>query len=272
MTLKVFQAPHLGRTVKLGRRRPISHGPRLSLKNYLDMSKIPPAPDCDYTSAAQPGLSDVLLNDRLGDCTCAGIGHVIDLVNCNAGTIVRVTDDQVLALYEAACNYNPNDPSSDQGGDEPTVLNYMADKGLDGNGLHKFVGSINVDACNQAEVRWAQWALGNLYFGEEMPEDYVDPFPSGSGFVWDVAGESDPDNGHCFVGCGSNSQGVIIDTWGLLGIQTYAAIGKYAMRSSNGELHSILTKEWLNSATQKTPSGFAYNDLVSDLRAIGALI
>jgi len=265
-------APHLNRNVRFGRRALANPPTRLRLASYLDIQKFTtPAPDCDYTSAAAAGLSDVLLNDRLGDCTCAGVGHAVDVVNCNSGTIVRVTDDQVLALYENACNYNPSDPSSDQGGDEYTVLDYVSEHGMDGSGLHQFMGSVLVDATNKLEVRWAQWALGNLYFGEGLPDAYVQNMPNGPGFTWGVEGDSDPDNGHCFVGCGSNSNGIIICTWGLLGLQTYDAVAKYATRSGGGELHTILTTEWLNNASQKTPSGFALSDLVSDLKKIGSI-
>lgn len=269
--LKEIHAPHLGRTVKLGRKRPVARGPRLMLHNYLDMAKLVPAPDCNYTAPALTGLRDVLLNDRLGCCTCSGVGHLLDTVNCNAGNLVRVTDAQVLALYEAACNYNPADPSSDQGGDEFTVLDYMAEHGLDGKGLHQIVGSVLIDGTNKEEVRWAMWSAGNLYFGEEMPDGYVDLMPQADGFTWGDEGDPDPENGHCFVGAGSNKDGILIDTWGLIGVQTYDAIAKYTAKKSYGELHVVLTREWLSSVSQKTPSGFAYNDLASDLAKIGAI-
>lgn len=262
-----------GRKFHVGGWKPrANRGPRLRLANYLDMTKFTtPAPDCDYTVAAAAGLSDVLLNDQLGDCTCAGVGHAIDLVNCNAASIVRVTDAQILALYEAACGYVDGDPSTDQGGDEIDVLDYVSEKGLDGHGLHQFMGSVIVDATNKLEVRWAQWALGNTYFGEGLPTAYVQNMPSGPGFTWGVEGSSDPSNGHCFVGCGSNATGIKICTWGMLGLQTYDAVAKYAASSGGGELHTILTTEWLNSASQKTPSGFALSDLVADLKRIGSL-
>ena len=48
------------------------------------------------------------------------------------------------------------------------------------------------------------------------------------GFVWDVAGPANPDNGHCFVGVGYTDIGVVIDSWGMLGTITWAAIAAYA--------------------------------------------
>jgi len=272
MSLKEIHAPHLGRTVKMGRKLTVARGPRLLLKNYLDMSVLPPAPDCDFTSAARSGLADVLLNDRYGDCTCAGVGHGLDVIVSNAGVPTRITDAQVLALYEAACGFDPNDPSTDQGGDELTVLDYVAEHGIDGKGLHQILGSILVDACDKAEVRWAQWALGNLYMGESMPDEYVDLMPAADGFTWDLEGQPNPENGHCFIGAGSNDKGILIATWGLIGLQTYEALAYYATQPRMGELHAMVTKEWINAASKTTPSGFAFDDLLSDLQKIGANI
>jgi hypothetical protein len=272
MTQKKIFAPHLNRTVRMGRKRPLVRGPRLRLCHYLDIAKFRlPAPDCDYTKAAPDALADVLGNADLGDCTCAGVGHIVDVLCSNSGVPTRVTAGEVIALYSAACGYVIGDAATDQGGDEAAVLNYVAEKGMDGKGRHQFVGSIIVDACNKEEVRWAQWALGNLYFGEELPNGYVDPFPQGNGFVWGVAGAPVPDNGHCFIGAGSTKDGILIDTWGLIGTHTYDAAARYAVPPAFGELHSILSKEWMNTASQKTPSGFAYADLLSDLARIGAV-
>jgi hypothetical protein len=252
-----------------GRKRVTSRGPRLSLKNYIDKMHIGPSPDCDYTPNAL-GLSDVLGNNALGCCTCSGVGHLIDTVTGAAGEPVAIMTEQVIALYEASCKYDPMDPSSDQGGDELTVLDYVAEKGIDGKGLHQFVGSVLVDATSQLEVRFAQYTFGNLYFGESMPNAYTDPFPS-EGDTWDVEGDPNPEDGHCFVGTGSTSKGIWINTWGIRVLHTYAAMAKYATFGSGGELHTVLTRDWLNCATERSPTGLAYEDLVSDLAKIGAI-
>lgn len=251
-----------GRTFHVGGRRPrASRGPRVRLARYLDTTKLPaPAPDVDYTKGAQ-GLSDVLANNSLGDCTCAGVGHLVDVVTAGAGAPVAVTADQVIALYRAACGYDGT-PATDQGGDELTVLDYVCEKGLDGAGLHKFDASVLVDVHNKEEVRAAMWLFGNLYFGCSLPDAWISPFPSANGFVW-APGTPDNNNGHCFVGVGSDSNGVQIDTWGLLGTITYDAIAQTV-----DELHTVLTCDWFNKATQLAPSGFAVADLLADLKEL----
>ncbi len=267
VTLPDGRQRHVG-----GRKRAVSRGPRLSLKNYLDLSKlIAPVPDCDYTNF--PGFTDVEGNDTLGDCTCAGIAHILMAINAAAGTPIVITANQTKLLYQLACGWDPNNSAAtDQGGDELTVLDFVAEKGIDGNGLHKILGSILIDATNQLEVRWAIYNLCNAYKGQGLPDSYVNPFPDPTGTVWDVAGPADPNNGHCTASLGTNSQGTIDNTWGDSVIQTYAATGMYCYPANGGELHTLITNELILACSQKNPPGtFGLQDLLSDLAAIGAI-
>src|SRR5581483_8711050 len=214
--------PHHGHDVIVGgRKRGVPQGPRVHLSRYLKRADIAPAPDCDYSPGAL-GLTNVLGNDTLGDCTCAGIGHMLEVVNAAAGNPIEISTDQVIALYSAACGYKPGDASTDQGGDEYSVLAYMCERGLDGSGLHRLFGSVTVNATDWEEVRHAQHIFGVLYHGQEMPDSFISPFPSAPGFVWDVGGDPDPNNGHCFVSYGAKGDELLIDTWGLLGRLTKA--------------------------------------------------
>ena len=220
----------------------------------------------DYSPGAVD-FTNVLGNDALGDCTCAGIGHIIEAVTAASGRPVSITTQQVIDLYSASCGYVPGRPETDQGGDEFAVLNYVTEKGIDGKGLHKFDASVLVDATNKAELRAALYLFGNLYFGEELPASYVSPFPSDGG-TWDVAGDAVDTNGHAFIGFASDCRGIHVNTWGRRVLHTYEAIAKYAAPAVNGELHTVLTCDWFNAAA-KAPNGFAYQDLLSDLQAIG---
>jgi hypothetical protein len=252
-----------------GRRRPVARGPRLALRNYLDLSKLlAPVPDCDYSSA--PGLTDVLANDSLGDCTCAGVLHALEAINNAAGQPVTFTAAQAIALYSAACGYVVGDASTDNGGDELTVLDYVAEHGVDGNGFHQIIGSILVDATNPLECRWALYNLCNLYYGVGLPDAWLSPWPS-NGATWDV-GTADPNNGHCFVANKSVGGNFGIDTWGESLLITQAATSELAVQAQGGELHTIITKDLIGLTSGKNPPGtFGLADLLSDLQTIGAL-
>ena len=111
--------------------------------------------------------------------------------------------------------------------------------------------------------------MENVYFGVELPDEWISPMPSSSGFVWDLAGAPDQNNGHCFVGVGYTAQGVQIDTWGMIGTITWAAIAKYATTAGEGELYTVLGPDGIAKATKKAPNGFDWSQLVADFDSMG---
>jgi hypothetical protein len=270
--VKTLIHPLTGKSYKLGRKRPAIRRPRLFLRDYLAPPLPPPPAAVYYSSEAPAVLAQVLCNDRLGCCTASGAFHIDGVMLGVAGAPVTWSDEQVEAFYARSTGYVIGDPATDNGGDEETVLGYWRDHGLLADGTHKIAGYLSVDAANLTEIKTALWLFENLYFGEELPSAYVDPMPSGSGFAWDVAGASDPNNGHCFVGVGYGLAGVTIDTWGMIGIQTWAAVEKYVANSYGGELWTVISQDALARATAKTPAGLDWTGLVADFDALGGKI
>ena len=266
--LKVLSHPITGQKFKMGRRRPIARGPRFSLKNYLMRDMPPPPASIDYSASAAAFLSQILGNDTLGDCTAAGAFHTGGVLLGNASAPIPYTTDNVIAFYSATTGYIPGDEATDQGGDEQTVLNYWRQTGLLPN-QHQIAGWLGVNGADQTEVMTAVWLMENVYFGVELPDEWINPFPSASGFIWDVAGDPDQNNGHCFVGVGYNAQGVQIDTWGMIGTITWAAIAKYATTEGQGELYTVLGPDGIAKATAKAPSGFDWSQLAADFDSMG---
>jgi len=266
MPLKEVFAPHLKRNVKLGRKRPVARCPRLSFKNYLPKALPPPPATVNYAGPAASVLGLVYLNDQLGDCVIAGAYHIVGVETGNAGDLFTATDAQITADYSAIGGYVPGNPNTDQGCDEQTALNYWTQTGFQ-NGT-KLVGWMAVDATNQTEVMQALDLFENLYFGIELPDAWINPFPSASGFTWDD-GAPDPNNGHCVMGVGYTSAGVQIDTWGLIGTMTWAAISHLCSSAGGGELYVMLTPDQLAKGQAKAPNGFAWADLLADFAAMG---
>ncbi len=252
---------------KLGRRRPASNRLKLTLNRYLDLSVLPTPPaSVDYSPKAKAALARMYLNDQLGDCVIACMAHLVGTFLGNAGQTYILSPAQIVALYSAIGGYVPGDPSTDNGCDERTALAYWKATGAPA-GLNKIAGWVSVDATNPAEYRAALWLFENLFFGVELPDAWVNPFPSSSGFVWDVAGQPDPDNGHCFPGVGYTAKGIKIDTWGMLGTVTNAAVEEYASTAGSGELYTVLSPEIILKASQKAPNGFDLAQLQADLAA-----
>lgn len=262
---------------KFGRKRPAAHlrtGHKQFAK-YLTAATLPAVPDAfDYstlTGAAAP-LANVLANDQLGDCTSAGAGHLIDVWTAGAGNCANITPAQAIAFYSLSTGYNPSDPSTDQGGDEVTVLNTWQQKGYDGQGGHAIAGFVQVDASNASELKAAAFYFGGLYFGLELPDTYTNPFPSSNGFVWGT-GTPDPNQGHCIVGIGADDTGVKIDTWGLLGTFTYPAIAELCSDANGGMVFALVSKDWVAATSANAPNGLDWASLVADFNQLtGAMV
>src|SRR6202140_4670412 len=83
--------------LKLGRSRR-SKSPKIKLRDFVDIekaaaSRVPLEQSVDYATlvASWP----MFLNDRLGDCTCAGAAHAVQTFAAMTGGSLSVTDTDV---------------------------------------------------------------------------------------------------------------------------------------------------------------------------------
>ena len=150
------------------------------------------------------------------------------------------------------------------------ALAYWSSHGF-ANGT-KLLGYLAVDPTDQAEVMAAAWLFENLYLGLELPDTYTNPMPNASGFTWST-GTPDPNQGHCII-CPAkyNAVGVGIDTWGLIGIFTYAALAELCSASNGGECWVLLTPDILAKGAVKAPNGVAWSDIIADFDSIGGFV
>ena len=271
MNIKSLVIPGTNRVVRFGRRHPVVRMPHFALGRYLyGRNLVAPPTTCDYSPKAMPSLSNIFENDSEGNCVIAGGYHVVGVETGNAGAIFIPTDEELDADYGVIGGYVPGDPSTDNGCDEQTALNYWTQHGFC-NGT-KLCGFLSVDATNPTEVKQAMFLFENLYFGVDLPDAWVNPFPSGNGFTWDVKGQSDPENGHCFIGTGYTPASVQIDTWGMLGNLTWAAVAAYAVARSGGALYTMLSPDQIAKAATKAPNGIDWATLVADFDALGGSV
>lgn len=266
MPVKIV-SDELGRSFKLGRRRPVALPPRLHLKNYL-MRSMPAAPAAfSYTPLATECLAQVLGNDDLGDCTAAAAFHVAGVMRANAGEpTVWDTEKEVIPFYSATSGYVVGNDKTDNGANITDVLNYWQHNGLRADGTHKILSYVAVSAHDAEEIAAAIWLFEHLYCGVSLPDAWVDPIPQKSGFIWDVAGPTNPDNGHAFPGFAYDKQGMMISTWGMLGVVTWAALAQYGSHTDHGELYVAVSLDLLIRASQKAPNGFDMEHLLGDIR------
>jgi hypothetical protein len=251
--------------MKFGRKAPKSLGPHFRFSRYLT-ARLPPAPAAvDYSPWALPSLRDIMGNDQYGDCVFASANHVQGVVTGNAGALVQATLAQILGQYSAVTGFNPNDPSTDQGTDEVTALNWFCANGF-ANGV-KPLGWVYVDAANAEEVKQAIYLFEHMIFCAGLPDAWVNPMPSGDGFTWG-SGTPNPSNGHSFMSFGFDANAKI-DTWALFGSLTFPGMAATCTTPTGGGAYCLLTPEMITKGQTKSPAGVAWSDLISDFDAMG---
>ncbi|MFG2970911.1 hypothetical protein ACGFZS_47345 [Streptomyces sp. NPDC048288] len=195
--------------------------PQLRLSAVLQERLAAPPASCDYQS-------DIITwpmyaNDSVGDCTCAGVGHMVNqLTFYGSGTEIQPTEKNVLGMYSAITGYTPTNPDSDTGAYCQDVLGYWRKTGLEG---HKIVAYASLDVSDLTEVKQAIATFGTVYVGMSFPDSAMDQFNAGE--TWDVKRGARVEGGHCvIVGAYGNKKFGLV-TWGAETEMTEAFWKKY---------------------------------------------
>src|SRR5208282_776283 len=233
---------------KLGKLAPRIDPRTLQLKDLVDRV-APPASANWYGGVTSFGA---MLNDDLGDCTCAALGHAEQVATLNT-PIGEITppDNAILELYEKSCGYVPGDPSTDQGGIIIDVLNFVRKHGIGHKGsIHQHRGRPILYAYadpSPNDIEHNKQAIdqfGIINIGLQLPVTAQ----SQIGGVWDVVGNpaTDPDSqpgswgGHS-VTCSAYDPGTTTCiTWGQLQPMTWNFWNTYV-----DESHCLLMHAWL---------------------------
>jgi len=270
--MKTFTHPDTGKTFKLGRNRPNPTMVEHALKMRMFAVPAPPEPPAktDYSTKAKESLHNIFGNDLEGDCTIACAAHITGvLTGNNGGGVFIPTLAQVNAMY-SACEGPPGFPAIDEGCDEITVLNYWKRHGLAGHLIQHWM---TVDATNIRECQTALWLFENLVLTMELPDAYVDPFPSADNFIWNVEGDPIPENGHCIAAVDydfrrEDHHRIHVATWGMEGKMTPAAMAKYCIPEAGGGCYVVLSQEAISKGIAKAPNGLDWAALQSAFNAL----
>jgi hypothetical protein len=211
------------------------------------------------------GIKDfgMMLNDTLGDCTCAAVFHARQIWTANTAVESTEPDAMVLKLYEKACGYNPADPNTDGGGVEQHVLSYLYNTGVplaDGT-VDKILGYVEVNVQNHTEVKITINEFGLAYIGISVPNSIYDA--SGEPLqVWDYVPGSDIEGGHAIILVGYDPTGLTFISWGGLYKMTWAFFDNYCE-----EAYAIVDKNWI-AKTGKTPLSMTMQQLEDLMKEI----
>src|ERR1700677_1791770 len=233
-------------------------------------SPPPPPPQVDYTTGMPqaPNNFGMMLNDTLGDCTCAAFYHARQVWTFHStGATQTAPDGDVELLYEDACGYNPSQGGEGPGGNEQHVLTYIhktgAPVGPNGQQRHKITAFAEVDVKNIDNVKRTIYDHGVAYIGFNKPQ-YIMPPNAPPLAVWDVEPKADNTivGGHAVVLAGYNASGARVISWGGYYTMTWAFFAQFV-----DEAYAIADPDWI-SAKKTTPGGLTLQQLEQAMQAL----
>ena len=238
--------------LKLGRLAK-RHDPRtLQMARYLDESKLPPIPAT--LAVVKVPTWPMYGNDRLGDCTCAAAGHMVEAWTEAAGKFTMPLDADVEHFYIPVTGH------ADTGRNEISVLNAWRKVGFGGD---KITAYTEVE-ITEKQVQTGTYLFGGLYTGVALPIT-----AQAQAHEWSVVGDgktgdSAPGSwgGHAVPFVGYDKTGVYLVTWGFVMKATWGFVKTYF-----DEAYAVLSNDWLTK-TGGDIHGFNLAQLETDLAAI----
>ena len=231
---------------KLGRKPNDPSKPRVRLAAHL--TGAAPPPSAHWTDVPSWGM---LANDEWGDCTCAGDGHLAELLTFyGQGTETPVSDTQALAAYSAISGFNPHagPPGSnptDRGATVQAALGYLRTTGIAGVKLAAFA---EIQPGNMTAIKTACAELGGLSAGVNLPANAQQQFEAGQPWTAE-ADDGGIEGGHCIILAGYDPDYLYFVTWGKVQRATYGWWEKYGE-----EIWACVSTDWI-SAKGADPEG-----------------
>jgi hypothetical protein len=244
---------------KAGKRGKLPSTPPAWTINDFLVAPIPPAIiPFDWATKVTGGFP-MALNDQWGDCTIAGVVHLLQLIYAVVGqTFVYPGDTAVLDTYCQLLGIQPSqlNANTDTGLVETDVLNaWMTGDGLFGT---KIVGWAPIKVNDWPTMESACYSFGGLYLGGDIPQISETQFEEHKWWTT-VPGNNPPIGGHCFTGSGAVapspmyvSGGIKTETWGAetgftrkwwaaYGTNCYVVLPQLFQQVGHGALASVDT-------------------------------
>lgn len=251
-------------SMKLGRKPRVEGRPTLKLRDYLApdvLANLPAAVDWT-TKVTNWGMMG---NDTLGDCTCAAVGHQIEVWTANATSQVTPADGEIETFYwltgSPPSTTGTAGGPTDDGRDEQSVLASWESPGLQlGTAYDKILTYVEIDTSDYDYYRAAIALFGGAYLGVALP------LTAQGQTVWDVVGDgktgdSAPGSwgGHAIPGVAYQQSGMsTIITWGAPLDMTQPFFEVYVE-----EAYVPVSVDWLE-ANGGAPSGLDLVQLQAD--------
>jgi hypothetical protein len=245
-----------------------SYDPRVPHLSALVAGQTPPPPPVavDWTKGMPANLG-MMLNNTLGDCTCAAVYHAMQVWSFNAdGKMVTQPDSDVEKLYIQACGYNPRVSGEGPGGNEQKVLTYLlktgAPFGPKGAARQKISAFVEIDPRNVDDVKRTINDCGLAYIGFNVPQSVM-PTGKQPPSVWTYnPKEATIVGGHAVVLPGYTAQGPKVISWGQYYTMTWEFFAHFV-----DEVYAIADLDWVEEKGT-TPGGLTLEELETQMNAL----
>lgn len=248
-----------------GRLAPAFDPRTLRMESYAGPNLRPP-PVCRWSKKADADWK-MFANDRMGCCTCASLGHAIQVWSANATSEIEVPEDAVIRAYSEVTGYDPVTGANDRGANMLQVLKYFRRTGIAGR---KAVAFVSIDPDNKTLLDIATCLFGGVYFGVILPRVAMQQHAQGRPWTAPVnpwvarfRPEWQPIGGHAVFSPDYEQGGRTCITWGKPQKMTDAYVSVFAE-----EAWAIVGVDWFNKA-KMAPNGFKYDKLMADLQTLG---
>lgn len=247
--------------VKLGRPK-LSHHDDRTLKFSKYAKVVPALPDApaEVSWITKVPSWPMYLNDTLGDCVPAAMAHVAQQETFYAGSVFMPLDIDVEVAYEKIGGYVPGDPSTDNGCDMLTALNYWRNSGIGG---HRIAAFMALDPKNLNQVRQAIQLFGSVFAGVGLPvsAQNQNAWTVADGGLQSGVANNQPYSwgGHCVPIFAQSPQSLTCVTWG----ETLKISHNFFVDYFD-EAWVVLSLDWIDK-NGLSPSAFDYAQLKADL-------
>lgn len=202
----------------------------------------------------------MMMNDQIGDCTCACAGHMVENWTVRTYGLAVPSDQDILTAYSAVSGYDPTTGVNDNGAAITDVLAYWENPGIAG---HKILAWAEVDTTNLVNVKQAISLFGGLDIGFNVPQSAMDEF--GAGLPWNGTIDQNIVGGHSVPVFSYGSLGCTCVTWGKLQRMSWAFWNTYV-----DEAYACVTQDFITAANTSPIWGLDLATLNSDLQALKA--
>lgn len=244
--------------MKLGKLAP-KHNPRsLPFGKYLT-GVLPSPAEKVFREYKTPDNAKLMYgNDQWGDCVWAMSANAIILATCHTGNVVIPTLEDVLGGYSAVTGFDPKTGANDNGTAITDALEYLRTTGMAG---HKILAWAKIDHTNLLHRQLGVDLFGCTLVGVQLPASAQDQFSNNQ--PWE-AGNTNIEGGHAILHPGYGSEGDDYVTWAKWDQKASAAWSAQYV----DEEYVIITEDWINQVTQKTPGGLDLATLEADIKLL----